>query len=153
MRNALALLVLVTCCAASADLADDLRRWEGFSATCYADNGGWSVGYGHWSPTRQPGVTRAEAERLLAADITVARVAACKVVPGLAAMPAEACDVVVALSYQLGESRLRRFKAMRAALVAGDYSLAADELLDSRLAKQCPARAQELAARLRAIVQ
>lgn len=151
MLNALAILVLVTAAACGADLADDLRRWEGFSATAYADNGGWSVGYGHWSPAKPAPVTRAAAERLLAADIAVARAAARKVVPTLDSMPAEARDVVVALSYQLGEGRLRRFVDMRAALAAGDYGRAADELLDSRLAKQCPARTAELAARLRRV--
>jgi lysozyme len=53
------------------------------------------------------------------------------------------------LGFNMGWTRLSRFKKMRAALESGDYELAADEALNSRWAKQVGARAQRVAALLR----
>ena len=54
------------------------------------------------------------------------------------------------MCYQLGERGTRRFHRMLAAFEIGDYDTAADELLDSDVARQQPERWGELAAIMRA---
>ena len=44
--------------------------------------------------------------------------------------------------YNLGITRLLKFKKMLAALDSGDYELAATEMLDSRYARQVKGRAK-----------
>ncbi len=61
-------------------------------------------------------------------------------------------DVLVEMQYQLGFSGLSRFVLMWAALDNKDYETAADEMLDSRWAKQTPERAEELAGIMRGAV-
>ena len=57
--------------------------------------------------------------------------------------------VLLDMSYQMGVSGLLGFKKMLAAIEAGDYQLAADELLDSSYAQQTPNRANRNAELLR----
>ena len=57
--------------------------------------------------------------------------------------------VLIELCFQLGMPTLRKFTNMLAALWAGDNDCAADELLDSRYARQVPSRANRYAERLR----
>jgi lysozyme len=49
--------------------------------------------------------------------------------------------IIISMAYQMGTSGVLRFKNMWSALKAGDYNLAADEMLDSRWAAQTPERA------------
>lgn len=65
--------------------------------------------------------------------------------------PAGVSSILTEMVYQMGLPRVMKFKKMREALKAGDYATAADEMLDSKWAKQTPRRAQELAARMRNI--
>ena len=54
--------------------------------------------------------------------------------------------VLVNSSFQLGATRLGHFVKFWAALARSDYRAAADEMLNSKWAKQTPKRAAELAA-------
>ena len=58
-------------------------------------------------------------------------------------------EVLIEMSFQLGSSGLWRFSRMLSAVRWGDFDRAADEMLDSRWAKQTPGRAQELACLMR----
>ena len=58
-------------------------------------------------------------------------------------------EVLIEMSFQLGGRGLLHFKRMLAAVRSGDLAAAADEMLDSRWAKQTPKRAQELACIMR----
>ena len=57
--------------------------------------------------------------------------------------------VVIDMRYNLGPTRFRQFKRMIAALAAGDYKAAADQMLDSRWARQVKTRADRLAEMMR----
>ena len=57
--------------------------------------------------------------------------------------------VLVNSSFQLGATRLSHFVKFWAALARSDYHAAADEMLNSKWAKQTPKRAAELAASMR----
>ena len=58
-------------------------------------------------------------------------------------------EVLVNLAFNLGQSRLRRFRKMVTAVLEGDYKTAAAEMLDSRAARQTGTRYKRLADTLR----
>lgn len=60
-------------------------------------------------------------------------------------LPEELQDVLIEMAYQMGISGLLNFKKMLGALSTKDYNKAADEMLDSRWAKQTERRANYLA--------
>ncbi|MFQ5421037.1 MAG: hypothetical protein ACE5EY_11830, partial [Anaerolineae bacterium] len=53
------------------------------------------------------------------------------------------------MAFNLGRTRLARFGKMWAAIHIGDYALAAEEMLDSRWARQVGERAHRLAEMMR----
>ena len=69
--------------------------------------------------------------------------------PLQANLATDAWLVLINMCFNLGITRLKGFKRMWAALEARDYAAAADEMLDSKWAKQVGNRAQELADKMR----
>ena len=57
--------------------------------------------------------------------------------------------VIVEMVFNPGRARLLGFVKMLTALERGDYSTAADEMLDSRWHRQVGKRAEEMAERMR----
>jgi lysozyme len=57
--------------------------------------------------------------------------------------------VVIDMRYNLGPTRFRQFKRMIAALAAGDYKQAADEMVDSAWYHQVGTRARRLVEMMR----
>jgi lysozyme len=57
--------------------------------------------------------------------------------------------VIIDMGHQLGPTGLRGFTRLKDALACGAYAAAAEELLDSKLAKQAPARTVRNAEMLR----
>jgi len=55
---------------------------------------------------------------------------------------------MVELTFQMGLSGYRKFRKHHYALGRGDFATAAKELLNSKFARQTPARAQRMAARI-----
>jgi len=64
-------------------------------------------------------------------------------------LPPTVQQVLIEMAYQMGVSGVMKFKKMWAALAERDYETAAKEMLDSRWARQTPARAEELAGRMK----
>lgn len=58
-------------------------------------------------------------------------------------------DCIVNMAYQLGVDGVMGFKKMIAAIKAGDFHAAADEMLDSKWARQTPGRAERLSMQMR----
>ena len=56
---------------------------------------------------------------------------------------------LLSMAFNLGAPRLGKFQNMRAAIAADDWRLAAAEALESKWARQLPARAAEIAGLLR----
>ena len=101
-------------------------------------------------------ISRADAKKLLLADIDEAEEGAQRVMGDCwARLDQESKDILTHMAYQLGATGLSRFRRMKAALceIPPDYCEAADEMLDSRWARQTPGRARRLADRMRAICQ
>ena len=66
-------------------------------------------------------------------------------------MPHEVQGVLVEMSYQMGLSNVSKFKKALHAMQMLQWKKAADEMLDSRWAKQTPNRAKELSNIIRSL--
>ena len=85
------------------------------------------------------------------ADMTVV-LKDCEILyPDFYELPEEAQHIIANMCFQLGRPRLSKFKKMKAAVDARDFKEAANQMLDSRWAKQTLNRAERLAERMRVI--
>ena len=66
-------------------------------------------------------------------------------------MNEKAHEIIIEMVFQLGKTGVSKFKNMWKALSGLDYSTAADQMLDSRWAKQTPNRAQAMSAQMAAL--
>jgi lysozyme len=134
------------------EIAEALKREEGFSAHCYICTAGKnSVGYGrNIDADGGIGISEEEADYLLRNDID-RTIAECEQWEWFGDLQPAQQSVLIQLCFQLGHPRLTKFKRMLAALSQQppDYETAADELLDSRFAEQVPRRAARLAEQMR----
>lgn len=132
------------------DLAIEmLKRHEGFRSTVYFDTATpprATIGFGR--NITDKGVTQPEAATLLRNDVLEA-VAALSSLPAWVSLTESRQAVLIDLYVNLGYKGLMGFKKMFAALDAGFWNLAADELLDSKAARDLPGRYLELANLLR----
>lgn len=133
------------------DITLALRKEEGFRAHVYKCSANkWTIGYGrNVQKNSGPGITKEEANYLLACDIQRTISECEKAFPFMADLNSERLGVMVQLCFQMGLPALRKFRRMLHHLDRGEYKQASEELLDSRFAKQTPARAKRLAKQLR----
>lgn len=142
--------------------ADLIRRHEGLRLTVYDDATGLplrqgetleghpTIGFGRLL-TSGRGISAEEADYLLANDLKIAAADAEKYVGKRfwsRLSPARQA-VLIDMAHNLGLSRLRKFVRLRFALEAGEYAVAADEMLDSDWADQVGERARTLAAMMK----
>ena len=66
-------------------------------------------------------------------------------------LPEEVQQIIANMMFNLGYPRLSKFKGMRSGVVNENWDAAADEMLDSRWARQVGARAERLADRMRIV--
>ena len=95
------------------------------------------------------GITRAEAMMMLRNDLTRTRFGLEKVFPGFLGLSRRRRMALIDMCFNLGLPRFLQFKQMLAAVVARDFSLAAEEMLSSAWAKQVGQRARTLATMMR----
>lgn len=120
-----------------------LKDHEGFRSKPYQCTAGkLTVGYGRNLDDR--GVSRDEALLMLANDIREAEadLASFSYWESLGDNQKAA---LVDMRFCLGFNRFRQFKLMNAALEAGDYQEAANQVLDSLFARQVKGRARDIA--------
>lgn len=110
--------------------------------------GALTIGYGR--NLDAVGITEAEADAMLRADIIIAERGAEALVGNVwdQLSPARQA-VLINMTFNLGRTRLAAFKNFLAALRAADYNTAASEMLDSRWANQVGDRATRLADQMR----
>ncbi|MBT3699093.1 MAG: glycoside hydrolase family protein [Methylococcales bacterium] len=108
-----------------------------------------TIGYGRCLETN--GITQDEADMLFANDINVVADELRKIFLDFDSLRYSQQKALMDMCFNLGSTRLRRFKKMIAAIEAGDFNEAAVELLDSRYAKQLPRRAGDNAILLRLV--
>jgi lysozyme len=133
-----------------AGIVENLKTEEGFRARPYHCTAGiLTIGFGRNLSNSGLGITEEEATVLLKNDVIRTIDEVRQRWPWFDDLSKAAREVLVELCFQLGAPRLSGFKKCLAALEAQDYSTAAAELLDSKFAKQVPARANRLANKLR----
>ena len=101
-----------------------------------------SIGYGRNLEDR--GITEEEADYLLSNDIRSIRKELFDSKINFEKLNNARQSVLINMAYQMGINGLFKFKKMFSALSNQDYSLASLEMLDSKWAKQTPARAERL---------
>jgi lysozyme len=128
-------------------LIEQIKRHEGLRLKPYQDTvGKLTIGYGR--NLIDKGISRDEAEMLLINDVLHLR-HRLTAYPWFLVMNEARQEAITNMAYNLGVRGLLKFKQMIAALDAHDYSLAADEMLNSRWARQVNGRATELASQMR----
>ena len=129
-------------------LIESIKHHEGCSLTPYEDTEGiLTIGYGH---NLRYGISLATANQILREDIS-------KAIDSFWRLPfavilncnTERRRVLVEMLYNLGFERMLEFRKMLGALEASDFQLAADEMLDSKWARQVGQRAKTLADTMR----
>ena len=126
-------------------LREQLERDEGRRHMAYADTAGHlTIGVGHNLSTP---LSDAAIDQILDDDIRGA-MAECALIPFWMNLSEVRQAVLVNLAFNMGFQGLMTFRRMLAAMDAENWNQAAQELLDSRFAKQVGARADRLALQL-----
>ena len=142
-------------------LKDEITSDEGCVLKVYKDHLGYeTVGVGHLllSTDEEFGkgvghpITQTRSDELLYQDLNIC-LTECENAfhNNWREWPEEVKLIIANMAFNLGITRLQKFKKMFAALNAGDYKTASEEGLDSKWAKQVYNRAKRLMNRLRDI--
>ena len=126
-----------------------LKRHEGFRSKPYKDSVGvTTIGYG---TNLDNGITEEEASMLMEFRLRALadELFATYAYEMMFHINMERSTVLINMLYNLGVPRLLGFKKMWAALSVGNFEKAADEMLDSKWAKQVGDRAIELSTQMR----
>lgn len=99
---------------------------------------------------RRP-ISKEEAWRLASNDVNTAAADAARIFPNFGSLPTGKQEVLVNMAFNLGGAKLLKFVKLREAVAAGDFSRAADHMLQSKWAKQVGDRAVELAEQMRRV--
>lgn len=131
---------------------------EGIVHYIYEDHlGNRTVGVGHLITDSDPEsqlptgtfVSRERIVELFAQDCVRTHTGVFSLFPELYQHPDDVQNILTEMVFQMGVSGVGKFKNMRKAVENKDYTRAADEMLDSRWAKQTPNRAKRLSDRMR----
>lgn len=141
-------------------LTTDLIRHEGCINYIYLDSEGYKTfGIGHLIRAGEPEFglpvdTPVDAERVLDAfrsDLVVAIKDAEHLYPKIGSYPDEVQSILVNMAFNLGRTRLAKFKKMRKAIKHKDWKEAAEEMKDSAWYHQVKSRGVELVERMAAV--
>ena len=129
-------------------LLSSVKFHEGLELKPYLDSVGvLTVGYGRNLDDR--GISREEAEMLLLNDLETSTKEA-KKFEFYENLTSNRQDVIVEMIFNLGLTRFKKFKKTIGYINQANHSAAADEMLDSRWAKQVGQRALTLSNKFRA---
>ena len=122
---------------------DQIKRDEGFRGNVYQCTAGANtIGYGR--NLDQNPLTEEEAEYLLDNDLKKVAQQSQQFAFYQHLKP-ERRAVIINMIFNLGLTRFNKFKKLQSALFIEDYEKAAEEMLDSRWARQVGQRAERLA--------
>lgn len=104
--------------------------------------GAWTIGWGRNVDKQAggPGISREEADFMLANDIAACEADLQQIHPAFDTFTDNRKGALLNVRFQLGPLRYRGFKAMIAAVNAGNWTKAALELMDSKMAEQAKER-------------
>lgn len=127
-----------------ATLRQQVRADEGLRLKPYTDTAG-KIGIGYGRNLTDNGISTLEAAAMLDADLVAVVSTLPYAFPITTTLTPVRFIVLCQMLYNLGESRLRTFAKMWAAIARHDDTQAALEMLDSKWARQVGARATRLA--------
>ena len=140
-------------------LREELEADEGIKYEVYLDHLGLKTcGIGHLCKSSDPEfemevgdlVSEERVEELFATDIAGTLNDCQKLIPDFDMLPDSVRKIVGNMCFNLGRKRFGGFKKMLEAIEDRDWERAADEMLDSKWARQLPARSDRLISRMRA---
>ena len=130
------------------NIFDLLKKHEGLSLKPYKDSLGFlSVGYGRCLDKK--GISIQEAEMMLDNDVSDCMAQLRVNLPYFDVLDSVRQDVLINMCFNLGLTGLQKFKLTLLHLQHGDYSMAAESMLDSKWAKQVGPRGVELSEMMR----
>lgn len=133
-------------------LVRQLRGDEGIEPCAYQDHlGYWTIGVGRLIDRRKKGagLRPAEIDFMLSNDIADRVAELGRRLPWFSRLDPVRQGVLLNMSFQLGVDGLLGFQQTLGAVERGNYEAAAKHMLESRWAKQTPARAQRMAQQMR----
>ena len=142
-------------------LRKELEADEGIKHEVYLDHLGLkSCAIGHLCQAGEPEyemevgdpVSEERVEELFAKDIAGTLDDCQKLIPDFDMLPDSVRLIAGNMCFNLGRQRFGAFKKMLAAIEDRDWQRAADEILDSKYARQLPARSNRLISRMRAVL-
>jgi len=131
-------------------LLELIKQHEGVVKHAYQDSMSyWTIGCGRLIDERKNGgLSDDEIDYLLANDVQRCETEAVTY-PFYAKMDEARKAVIISMLFNLGKPNFDKFQNMQAALLVGDYNLAANEMLNSLWAQQVGHRANELSQMMR----
>ena len=131
-------------------LVDMLKRHEGIKSKVYLCSKGYeTIGVGRNISKTGMGISEIEIDFLLNNDLLRIRRELRTEYPWFSKLDSIRQDAVIDISFNLGQTVLRKFKKALKAMSEENYELAADEFMDSRWSKQVGNRAVEVTEMIR----
>ena len=125
------------------DLLESIKHHEGFVEHVYQDSLGIdTIGYGF--AIKDLVLEEDLCDEILLRKIRILGRSVMGKFPFFDSLPSDCKTVLMEMCYQLGVTGVSKFKKALKAMEDGDWEKAADEMLDSKWAKQTPRRAKEM---------
>lgn len=123
-----------------------MKRWEGYRQYVYLDQGNHEhLGIGRCIKKGVGiGISEEEAEYLLSNDIARVEAELSGALPWFAELEGARRDGMISMGFQLGLTKLLKFKMALKSMEDKDYSGASLNFMDSLWARQTPIRALEV---------
>jgi len=125
------------------DLLEKIKHHEGFVEHVYDDSLGIpTIGYGF--AIKDLVLEEDLCDEILLRKLRILGRSVMGKFPFFDSLPSDCKTVLMEMCYQLGVTGVSKFKKALKAMEDGDWEKAADEMLDSKWAKQTPNRAKEM---------
>jgi len=132
------------------DLLESIKHHEGFVEHVYDDSLGIpTIGYGF--AIKDLILDEDLCDEILLRKLRILGRSVMGKFPFFDSLPSDCKDVLMEMCYQLGVTGVSKFKKALKAMEDGDWEKAADEMLDSKWAKQTPPRAKEMSDIIRSL--
>ena len=132
------------------DLLESIKHHEGFVEHVYDDSLGIpTIGYGF--AIKDLILEEDLCDEILLRKLRILGRSVMGKFPFFDSLPSDCKDVLMEMCYQLGVTGVSKFKKALKAMEDGDWEKAADEMLDSKWAKQTPNRAKEMSDIIRSL--
>ena len=132
------------------DLLDSIKHHEGFVEHVYDDSLGIpTIGYGF--AIKDLVLEEDLCDEILLRKLRILGKSVIGKFPFFDSLPSDCKTVLMEMCYQLGVTGVSKFKKALKAMEDGDWEKAADEMLDSKWAKQTPNRAKEMSNIIRSL--